>query len=388
MEKIDVLFVGGSFPMPKAGGSVNYVSHLLTGIEDLSYVVLTADLEHENNREYDKNFGHRVFRSRLLAHVLDQNPGGFIKRNCILLLSIFEAAWKIVTIRPRCVFFTDFSLLCFSYFLAKPFLRFKMGLFTYSEEINQIRTLHLQPHFHLLQSILERADRIVSVCHYTKGQLCDFVNGIEGKISIIIPPVDITNNVVKEKKCSDDVRLLTVARLEERKGHCDVLDALKRLLPNFPTIKYIIIGAGHFQKEIELRIKELGLESVVEMKGRVSDAELEYAYNNSDIFVMPHKLLKNGDTEGCPTVFLEAGLHLLPVIGGEAGGVSDAIIDGETGYICHVGTDELYVYLDQLIKDQSLRKDMAQKGYHYASQYTTKEQGLKFKMFLNELLNS
>lgn len=386
MEEVDILFVGGSFPMPKAGGSINYVSHLLTGIDDMSYAVLTADLEHDNNLEYDANFGHRIIRSRFLAHVLDQNPGGFVKRNLILLLSIFEAAWKILAIRPRCVFYTDFSLLCFSFLLARPFFKFKMGIFTYSEEISQVRTLHLQPHFFLLRYILKHSDGVVAVCHYTKNQLCDFVNGIEDKISIIIPPVDIPKNVVKDKNCSDVVRLLTVARLEERKGHCDVLDALKRLLSNYPSIKYVIIGAGHYQKIIEQRVKELGLESVVEMKGRVSDAELEYAYNNSDIFVMPHKLLKDGDTEGCPTVFLEAGLHFLPVIGGEAGGVSDAILDGETGYICHEGTDELYTYLDRLIGDELLRGKMGEVGNKYASLFSTKEQGEKFKTFVVKLL--
>lgn len=385
-KKYDVMFVGGSFPMPKAGGSINYVSHLLTGIDDLPYVVLTADLEHKKNQEYDKQFGHRVIRSNLIAHVLDQNPGGWLKRNLRLLLSIFEVAWMVIMIRPRCVFYTDFSLLCFSYFLARPFLKFKLGLFTYAEEINQIRTLHLRPHYSLLRRILNCADELVTVCNYTKEQLCEFVNGLDDKITIIIPPVDIPDVLPKTKTDSDFTRLLTVARLEERKGYLDVLDTIKRLLPKYPNIRYTIVGRGNFENNIKKRLSELGMESIVEMKGRVSDEELEEAYNTSDIFIMPHKQLKNGDTEGCPTVFLEAGLHCLPVIGGEAGGVSDAIKDGETGYICHIGTDELYVYLEKLITDVRLRKEMGNSGYQYASHFSTQNQGKIFRGTVMKLL--
>lgn len=386
MGKIDILFIGGSFPMPKAGGSINYVSHLLTGIDDISYVVLTADMEHEKNQEYDNSFGHPVVRSRFLAHVLDQNRGSFVKRNTFLLLSIIEAAWRIITIRPRCVFFTDFSLLCFSFYLARPFTRIKMGIFTYAEEINLIRTLHLQPHLFLLGSFLKHADGIVAVCNYTKEQLCDFVDGLDKKITVIIPPVDVSPKTNIPKTSQGIVKLLTVARLEERKGHLDVLKALKRLLTKYPQVKYTIVGTGPLEQKIKDCILDLELESIVEMKGRVPDEDLEKEYINSDIFVMPHKLLDNGDTEGCPTVFLEAGLHFLPVIGGEAGGVSDAIKEGITGYICHVSTDELYAYLDRLMDNASLRKDMGEAGFLYASNFSTQNQAKKFSDFIHILL--
>lgn len=130
----------------------------------------------------------------------------------------------------------------------------------------------------------------------------------------------------------------------------------------------------------------MGLEEYVDMKGRVSDQKLLEEYKAADIFVMPHKQLANGDTEGCPTVFLEAGLYSIPVVGGEAGGVSDAILDGKTGYICHVGTNELYEYLEKLISSSQLRESLGLAGRQYASQFSIQSQSKKFDLVLQRLL--
>lgn len=385
MAKTDILFIGGSFPMPKAGGSINYVSHMLMGIDDFSYVVLTADLEHEKNQEYDKQFGHRVIRSHLIAHVLDQNPGGWLKRNLILLLSILQAAWIIVRLRPRVIYYTEYTFLTISFYLARPFVNSKLGLFTYAEEIQIVLKKSL--HLYLLKKVLKDSCSLITVCEYTQNMLCHIVDGIKDKIAIIIPPVEVPEHKPDKMKSNDgQIRLLTVARLEERKGHIDVLEVIHKLYPKYPNIHYSIVGKGNYEKEIRDKISELSLDAYVEMRGRVSDEELEKEYNEADIFVMPHKQLKNGDTEGCPTVFLEAGLHCLPVIGGEAGGVSDAIKDGETGYICHIGTDELYVYFEKLITDVRLRKEMGNSGYQYASHFSTQNQGKIFRGTVMKLL--
>ena len=161
---------------------------------------------------------------------------------------------------------------------------------------------------------------------------------------------------------------------------------LYRLINKYQKKHFNIVEKGSFESTIRSKIEELSLMQFVELKGRVSDEELEKEYQDADIFVMPHKELKDGDTEGCPTVFLEAGLHYLPVIGGEAGGVSDAIKNGVTGYICHKNTDELYDFLEKLINNKSLRMDMGVKGYQYASQFSTQAQSRKLKEIVSAFL--
>ena len=48
---------------------------------------------------------------------------------------------------------------------------------------------------------------------------------------------------------------------------------------------------------------------------------------------MPSRELANSDTEGFGIVYVEASSFGKPVIGSTAGGVSDAVVDGHTGFI-------------------------------------------------------
>ncbi len=386
MRNIDILFIGGSFPMPKAGGSMNYVYHLLSGIDDLHYVVLTSDYDHQNNIEFDKNYGHKIIRNKYILHLLNPKPGNFIVRNLRLIAAIVTTTYYLVRIRPKIVFFTEYSFLSISYFLTIPFLTYKLGIFTYSEEINMI--LNNGIHRSVLKMLLRKSDTIVTVCEYTKRMMCDIDKSTLSKSHIIIPPVEIKTNITENMQNLKLGRiLLTVARLEERKGHVDVLNVLPRLIKKYPTLEYSIVGCGSYEPEIRKKIIELGLEGRVNLKGRLSDDDLIEEYKKADIFVMPHKELNNGNTEGCPTVFLEAGLYGLPVVGGEAGGVSDAIKHGVTGFICHIDTDELYEYLDKLLSSPCLRRMMGENGVSYASQFSTKSQSVKFRNIILSLMN-
>ena len=385
MEKVDILFVGGSFPMPDAGGSINYVIHLLTGIDDMSYTVLTANWKFEQNQCFDTKYKHKIIRSKLIRHALNSNPGNFFNRNIRLLYSIFYVALCILRYKPKIVFFTEYSFLSIGYYLTNPLVHAKLGLFTYSEEIHMI--LNHPFHYRMLKRVLKDSNILITVCEYTKKMLINIEKTIENKVVTIIPPVVIPQTQpIANKSSNRSIILLTVARLVERKGHVDVLEALARLKHKYSNIRYVIVGEGPYENIIRKRISDLSLNHFVDLKGKVSESELEHYYSSSDVFVMPHKQLKNGDTEGCPTVFLEASLHKLPVIGGEAGGVSDAIVDGVTGYICHLGTDELYLYLDKLISSQPLRISMGESGYEYATQFSIHNQsGIFRKLIIDKL---
>ena len=375
--KYDVMFVGGSFPMPMAGGSINYVFRLLSGIDDLSYFVFTGNSEIEANSIFDKQFGHLIIRSSYFGNVLEECQGSRLKRQLYNLIVILQIVYNILKYKPRLVYCTEISLLTASMFIARRLHRFKLGLFTYAEEIqtNKRRVVHGR----IIKKALKEADSIITVCDYTKRMLNE-ICGVNKKITKIIPSVQITNqNKDYYKRNNDKIVILTVARLSERKGHIDVLNAISLLRQEFDNIEYRIVGKGNYEAIIREKIIELKLEDCVRLLGKISDDDLEKEYYNADIFVLHHKQLIDGDTEGCPTVFLEAGLHHLPVIGGEAGGVSDAIKDKETGFICHIGTTELYDNLKLLLLDKNLRKEMGEKGYGYAKSFTKERQAAIFR---------
>jgi phosphatidylinositol alpha-1,6-mannosyltransferase len=163
--------------------------------------------------------------------------------------------------------------------------------------------------------------------------------------------------------------LLTVGRLVERKGHATVLAALPVILQSFPETLYVVVGTGPQEQKLKELALQAGLQDYVLFAGGVDDGELACWYEICDILVMPHRSLASSrDTEGCPTVFLEASAHGKPVIGGRDGGVADAILDGRTGFTID-GTDacKLAEKVCYLLGNPEAALEMGRAGRAYVS---------------------
>lgn len=94
--------------------------------------------------------------------------------------------------------------------------------------------------------------------------------------------------------------LLNVGRMIERKGQMDVVNAMPEILKAEPDTVLLIAGHGSFEKNLEERIAELGLEESVQILGRRSDVPELLAL--ADIFVFPSYF------EGLPGSLIEAML--------------------------------------------------------------------------------
>lgn len=154
-----------------------------------------------------------------------------------------------------------------------------------------------------------------------------------------------------------ELQLLTVARLVERKGHLDVLQAIK----NLPEVKYDIVGDGSFKKDIEEKIKELGLGERVTLHSVVGNDELAKFYRTADVFVMPAKKTEK-DREGFGIVYLEAGLFGLPVIANNTPGVDEAVVDGVTGTLIDGSVEMLTKVIEGYVNDEQLGREQGKKG--------------------------
>ena len=135
----------------------------------------------------------------------------------------------------------------------------------------------------------------------------------------------------------DRFGLLTLARLSPRKGHLTVLEAVHRLQGRIPGLRYVIAGDGPQRDRLEARAGELGIREQVRFTGDVTETEKAALLHDCDLLVLPNQdlPLPGGgiDTEGFGIVFLEAAACGKPVIGGRAGGVPEAVLDGRTGLL-------------------------------------------------------
>jgi phosphatidylinositol alpha-1,6-mannosyltransferase len=128
-----------------------------------------------------------------------------------------------------------------------------------------------------------------------------------------------------------DLVLLSVGRLQARKGHDLVIRALPAIATSL-TLRYVIAGEGPEKDRLSALAADLGLSDRVEFLGKISPEALPGLYAASDIFVHPNRV-EGGDFEGFGIVFLEAAATGLPAIGGRSGGVPEAIEDGVTGML-------------------------------------------------------
>jgi glycosyltransferase involved in cell wall biosynthesis len=138
---------------------------------------------------------------------------------------------------------------------------------------------------------------------------------------------------IQDKK--DPIKLLFVGKLIERKGVQYLIDAMKILQDKGVKAKLRIVGDGPQRKDLEEKIKSLGLESCITITGFLPAQSrlLAEEYANCHIFVFPSIVDSKGNSEGLGMVAVDAVLMGKPVIATSVGGINDLIRDNDTGFI-------------------------------------------------------
>ncbi len=191
------------------------------------------------------------------------------------------------------------------------------------------------------QKFLNVVDGILSVSQFTKSKLIELNNVPDEKIKVfpntIDPYFSIPASLSKDNTMrmrygigEDTFVLYTLTRLSSTelfKGYDKVLVALKEVIKTNPNVHYVI--AGKYDEKEKSRIDNIvednGLQGHVTLTGFLKEEELTAHYQMADTYIMPSK------KEGFGIVFIEALVCGVPVIGGNADGSADALLQGELG---------------------------------------------------------
>jgi phosphatidylinositol alpha-1,6-mannosyltransferase len=223
----------------------------------------------------------------------------------------------------------------------------------------------------LMKLILNHAEKIITVSRYTKYEIYKLIGGRgQRKIEVITPAPSIcANSYVNlditdlKNKFSQEKILLSVGRLVPRKGHDMVIRAMSLILKNHNKTKYIIIGDGEFLQPLKNLVAQLDLQRNVLFLGSLSDEEVAKYYKLCDVFIMPSRETEDRDAEGFGLVYLEANSFGKPVIGGKSGGVEDAIIDGQTGFLVEPkNINMIATAVTRLLSKDDLAKKLGENG--------------------------
>lgn len=129
-----------------------------------------------------------------------------------------------------------------------------------------------------------------------------------------------------------EVRLVTVARLVEKKGVDYAIRAVARLLPRYPNLRYDVIGGGKSDRYAKL-VSELGVGHAVHLHGPQPHPRVVEFLDRAHLYALPSVTAANGDQEGLPVALMEALAAGLPTVSTRHSGIPELIEDGVSGLL-------------------------------------------------------
>jgi glycosyltransferase involved in cell wall biosynthesis len=127
----------------------------------------------------------------------------------------------------------------------------------------------------------------------------------------------------------DDPVVGMAAQFIPRKGHGVLLDAIPSILKAHPSTRFLLFGQGPLREEVTRRVRETGLDAVVQLPGFRPD--LTKLLPCLDLLVHPATM------EGLGIILLQASAARVPVVASEVGGIPEAVADGENGLLVPSG---------------------------------------------------
>jgi len=383
ISKNNILLVSPAYPPPFIGGSSVYMYTLIENSQ-YNFDILTSKLPSQEKEVISSR--HNVYRKSPIF--FSPEPS----RTSLIISYLYHLIWIIkykIKKQPPLVIVNGEVILNSLIIILGKILKFKVIPISYAEEITvPLKGKGFKSYIKLfiLKFAYPKAYRHISCCHFARELLNSEINVEVNKIDVI--PIAFSNKKVvqnNKRKNNYTQNILSVGRLVPRKGFVELINVVKRLRKDMPLIKLNIVGQGPLEEQIKKIVKEEKLEDFIFIHGKVSDKKLHNLYLNSDIFVLAHRMLKNGDTEGSPITFAEAGLYNLPSIGGINSGSSTIINHNETGLIIDMKDDnKLISSIKNLFSDKQLIIKMGESARKkIISEHSPEEIGNKFSEFIN-----
>ena len=332
-----ILILTQCFPS-RTGGIESLVSNLALGLSKTEKVIVFADRHHlPKDTIFDNKYKNQILVKRIggikffRRRKKIQEIRSFIESNEVKL--VIGDSWKSLELGIDYLNFKKISTICLAH-----------GNELLTKKIFRIRKIKKK---------LEKVSLVVANSQYTKN----LVNKLEipnNKIDYVYPgALDLRNeDEIELTGIKGNPIILTLARLEKRKGHLYVIDSIKRLLNKYPNIRYLIAGEGPEKKFLEKLVVDNGLVNNVIFVGKINDGQKKFLFKKTDLMIMPtiDETHKNS-IEGFGISYIEAAFFSIPSIASNVGGTSEAVLNNKTGIIIDK-VDELYHSITDLLDNK------------------------------------
>lgn len=203
-----------------------------------------------------------------------------------------------------------------------------------------------------------------AVCHFLAGELKK-LGFPEDKIHVLYGGLDLNLYPFFERTLPQEgeIRIMSVARLVEKKGFITLLKAFQRIHHKHPRTTLHIIGTGKDEEKIRSFIKKLHLNDSVFLRGAMDSKQISKELRNSHLFCLASETGEDGDVEGIPNALKEAMASGLPVISTFHAGIPELIEHKKTGYLAPEKDDlELAEGIDFFLNNPNVWSDYTKRA--------------------------
>jgi phosphatidyl-myo-inositol dimannoside synthase len=335
--------------LPNTGGIAVFIKKLAEQLSNLGHQVDVLTLAHGNNKSIDEKQPYKIYRYSPLKRFSSATPiintlRLHVKNQYdVCLLGHFELTAALGIWLLNRLFKTPYIIL------------------SHGNDLRRTGTTWIDRM--AIKCIINNAALMLGNSNYTAELIRQ--KGYKGLVAVLTPGVEtgefipnLSTSAVRTKYELNNQRILfTTSRLIKNKNIEGVLRAMPQVIKKRPDLLYLVAGDGEFRKELEELSTALNIGKHVKFIGHIDNDQLPALYCASDVFVLPSFI----ETFGI--VYIEAGACGKPVIGGKIGGVSDAVIDNETGVLIkdpsnarEISDAILYLLNNKQIADEMGRK--------------------------------
>ena len=218
----------------------------------------------------------------------------------------------------------------------------------------------------LYRWLLQSCERVIFVCRAQRGHWCKKFPSLRRLAVVVYNGIDAERfrresvageaRDLREALGPGNSRIIThVAAFRPEKGHAILLQAYRQVLKCRDNVRLVFAGDGPLRPAIEQQVRESGLVNQVLFLGSLPDVRPILAV--TDVTVLP------STAETFSMAMLESLSMEVPVVAADLGGVGEAVIDGQTGYLVPPrDTAALAAAILRCLDDDGNRIEMGRRG--------------------------
>ena len=227
-----------------------------------------------------------------------------------------------------------------------------------------------------LRRKLGHARFVATVSEQNRRYLASILDDGE-RVRVVSNSVDLRRMGEPAVRTPEPLLVVSVARLVEKKGLEDLVAACGILRARGVAVKLEIAGEGPLRSSLAAAAAAAGLGEV--LRGALPHEQVRELFQRASVFCLPCVVAASGDRDGLPTSVLEAMALGVPVVTTDVNGLTETVIDGETGLIVpEHDPAALAAALQRVLADPELATRLSERARTHVEQGFSLEQNVKF----------